>query len=162
MGYVVGLVTVGDHIRKKRLDLRLLQRDVAVIIGVQEVSVQMWECYGHEPQSQSWPGIIRFLRYEPYTFPDTLGGNIKRARRRLGLTLVEFALEAGSAPCAVSRWEKGGEIRRVSHRQAVENILKRSNAFATKYLDVKSSGAVTQSLSPNQTLAGKSRRGCSQ
>jgi hypothetical protein len=36
-------LTIGEHIRKKRMDLGLLQREVAEIIGVTESSVWNWE-----------------------------------------------------------------------------------------------------------------------
>jgi len=33
------LLTLGDHIRKKRLDLKLLQREAATIMSVDEMTV---------------------------------------------------------------------------------------------------------------------------
>jgi hypothetical protein len=38
-GYPTNPVTVGDHIRKRRMDHNLLQREVAEIIGVTESSI---------------------------------------------------------------------------------------------------------------------------
>jgi len=48
-GYPTNPVTIGDHIRKRRMDLGLLQREVAEIIGVTESSIWNWE-HGTEPE----------------------------------------------------------------------------------------------------------------
>jgi len=36
-------VTVGDNIRKKRMEISLLQKDVARILEVDETTIQIWE-----------------------------------------------------------------------------------------------------------------------
>ena len=56
---------VGDHIRKKRMDLGLLQREVAEIISVTVSSIYNWE-HGTEPELQYNPSIIKFLGYIPF------------------------------------------------------------------------------------------------
>ena len=61
-GYPVRPITVGEHIRKKRMDLGLLQREVAEIIGVTESSIWNWE-HGTEPELQYKSSIIIFLGY---------------------------------------------------------------------------------------------------
>jgi len=39
LGYPQILKTLGDHLRKRRLDLNLLQKEVAEIIGVDETTI---------------------------------------------------------------------------------------------------------------------------
>jgi hypothetical protein len=41
--YPRGLSTLGDHLRKRRLDLGLLQREVADKLGVDEMTTCNWE-----------------------------------------------------------------------------------------------------------------------
>jgi len=41
-GYPTNPVTIGDHIRKRRMDLGLLQREFREIIGITESSVWNW------------------------------------------------------------------------------------------------------------------------
>ena len=65
--YPTNPITIGEHIRKRRMDLGLLQREVAEIIGVTESSVWNWE-HGTEPELQYNQSIIRFLGYIPSTF----------------------------------------------------------------------------------------------
>jgi DNA-binding transcriptional regulator YiaG len=37
------LQTIGDHLRRKRLDLKLYQKDVAQILGLDTTSIWNWE-----------------------------------------------------------------------------------------------------------------------
>lgn len=53
--------TVGDHIRKRRLGLKLLQKDVAEQLGVDKTSVFNWEGNRSSPEIRYMPAIIRFL-----------------------------------------------------------------------------------------------------
>ena len=63
--YPKGLKTLGDHIRKRRLDLGLLQREVAKVLGVDVDSVCQWEMGHRQPKVALFPGIIDFLGYVP-------------------------------------------------------------------------------------------------
>ena len=62
--YPAELVTVGNQLRRRRLELRLLQREVAAEIGVHASSVYNWESGRTEPQLRHLPAIIRFLAYD--------------------------------------------------------------------------------------------------
>jgi hypothetical protein len=42
-GYPKSLNTIGDHIRKRRLDLKLLQKDISERLGVDETTIYLWE-----------------------------------------------------------------------------------------------------------------------
>lgn len=57
------------------MDLGLLQREVAEIIGVTESSVWNWE-HGTEPEQQYNPKIIKFLGYIPFGCPDNIVGRL--------------------------------------------------------------------------------------
>ena len=63
--YPLNPVTLGDHIRKRRIDLRMLQKDVANVIGVSEDCITNWENNRTIPQIQFMPKIIKFLGYNP-------------------------------------------------------------------------------------------------
>lgn len=80
-------VSIGNHIRKKRMDLKLIQKDVAKILGVTEDSITNWENNSSEPQVNYFPQIIDFLGYFPFDFdPSTLAGKLKEYRYRNGLS----------------------------------------------------------------------------
>ena len=58
------LKTLGDHIRKKRLDLGLLQKEVAERIGVGKTTIYNWEKNRTTPASRFRRRIIQFLGYD--------------------------------------------------------------------------------------------------
>ena len=76
------LNTLGDHLRKQRLDLALLQREAADKLGVDAMTICNWEIKRTCPQLRFIPKIIAFLGYVPYdTQSGTLGRRIVACRR---------------------------------------------------------------------------------
>lgn len=57
---------LGEHILRKRLKLRLLQKEMAEQIGVTEDSITGWENGGSVPQIHLYPAIISFWGYYPF------------------------------------------------------------------------------------------------
>jgi len=55
--YPVSLNTLGDHIRTRRLDLKLLQEDVAAILSVDTMTVNNWERNTCQPRLYLFPRI---------------------------------------------------------------------------------------------------------
>lgn len=53
--------SIGDHISKKRMELNLLQKDVARICGVNKDCITNWGKNRNTPQIQYFPHIINFL-----------------------------------------------------------------------------------------------------
>jgi transcriptional regulator with XRE-family HTH domain len=105
--YPVLLRTVGDHIRKKRLDQNLFQKDVASIIGVEESTVHNWEKDVSGIAIRVRPKIIQFLGYNPFPIHDeSLGERIKIYRKSNGLSQKNFARELGIDPTTLARWER--------------------------------------------------------
>lgn len=113
------LKTLGDHLRKKRLDLGLLQKDVADILGVHQKSVYNWEKNRTSLPVRFIPRIIRFLEYVPYsTSTQSLRERILLFRQIFGLTQENMARRLGVDPTTLRRWEKQGArpIRRYRHK----------------------------------------------
>jgi len=59
------LKTQGDHVRRKRLELGLDQREVAYLIGVSPAGLAGWEVEGHAPLYRFYARIFAFLGYVP-------------------------------------------------------------------------------------------------
>jgi transcriptional regulator with XRE-family HTH domain len=55
------LRTVGDRLRKRRLDLGLRQKDVARMLGVDEMTVNNWERKRTKPADRMLPKVKLFL-----------------------------------------------------------------------------------------------------
>jgi transcriptional regulator with XRE-family HTH domain len=106
--YPKQLVTLGDHIRKRRLDLGLFQKDVAVTIGVDTMTICNWEKNQGAAQFRFIPRIISFLGYVPSVIMgNTSGEKIKRYRYVNGLSQRELARQIGIDPGTLSRVERG-------------------------------------------------------
>ena len=90
------LITIGDHLRKRRLDLGLFQSQVAQQLGVDETTVHNWEVKATEPSLRHLPRIIRFLGYNPLPPAKTLAEQIVRYRRTLGLSRERSQLGLGN------------------------------------------------------------------
>lgn len=105
--YPKKLNTLGDHIRKKRLDLGLLQKEVALRIGRSEASVYNWENNRTSPALFCIQKIIKFLGYVPYhSKPKTIGEKLIAYRRINGISRKQFAHQLGVDPSTLARWEK--------------------------------------------------------
>jgi transcriptional regulator with XRE-family HTH domain len=105
--YPKEIKTLGDHIRKRRLDLGLFQKDVARQIGVTEESVYNWETNRTEPEVRLIPRIIEFLGYTPYDATWSFGQRLRAIRTALGLSQEHMAKRAGLDEGTVAKWETG-------------------------------------------------------
>jgi transcriptional regulator with XRE-family HTH domain len=107
-GYPKSLRTIGDHLRKRRLDLWLTQKEIGARLGVTESAVWNWESGWSRPQFRVYPKIREFLGYElPLPEPATLGHAIKQYRHLSGISQKELAKQIGVDPTTLSRLERG-------------------------------------------------------
>jgi transcriptional regulator with XRE-family HTH domain len=105
------LITIGDHIRKKRSELNLTQLQAAKIIGVDECTITNWEKSHSQTKIHYLPKIIQFLGYIPFNIKaDSLGEQIKLYRRIRGILQKTLAKEIGIDPCTLARWERNNGI----------------------------------------------------
>jgi transcriptional regulator with XRE-family HTH domain len=99
--------TLGDYIRARRLDLRLLQKQVADQIGVHELTITNWEVNATVPEVRYIPAIIQFLGYNPLPTATTLPEGHAAARMALGLSQRKMAAKLGVDPTTLMGWEAG-------------------------------------------------------
>jgi transcriptional regulator with XRE-family HTH domain len=104
-GYPSQPKTVGEHIKKRRLDLGLKQTEVAARLGMHFTSLQLWERGIGDPGVKPLPEIIRFLGYVPFECEATPGGGISFVRRCCGKTQEELAEMISCNPDTIGRWE---------------------------------------------------------
>jgi DNA-binding XRE family transcriptional regulator len=107
ISYPKSLITLGDHIRKKRLDLGLWQKQIAEQIGVDEVTLYNWERQRTVPKLPYIPKIIAFLGYVPFPPASSLPEKIKNCRRVLGLTQEKLAKMIGIDKTTLAKCEAG-------------------------------------------------------
>jgi DNA-binding XRE family transcriptional regulator len=58
-------VTIGDHLKGRRLERHLFQADLAESFGVDVASVRNWESNRSQPAKRFIAPIIRWLGYNP-------------------------------------------------------------------------------------------------
>jgi transcriptional regulator with XRE-family HTH domain len=73
---------LGDHIRRKRLDLGQGQRILARRLGVREETVHLWETGQAIPLPRHYGRIVRFLGYDPGSAASSLGELVLSNLRR--------------------------------------------------------------------------------
>lgn len=106
--YPKGLITLGDHIRKRRLDRGLLQKEAGRILGVDTTTVYNWENSQCSPRLCLIPKIVQFLGDSPFPSESagTLGEGIKAYRLVHGLSQKKLAKVLRIDPTTLARWEK--------------------------------------------------------
>jgi transcriptional regulator with XRE-family HTH domain len=116
------LAIIGDHLRKRRLDLGLFQREVAQRLGVDTATITNWELGRTAPAIRFLPALTRFLGYNPYPPSQCLAERLHVRRRSLGWSQAHLAGLLGIDEGTITRWERG-------HRQPRGEVLKRLNAL---------------------------------
>jgi len=103
------LNTLGDHIRKRRLDLKLSQKAVAGRLEVDDMTIVCWEKNRNTPCISQIPKIIEFLGYIPYNSKDCtdLKDKLQYFRKLAGLNQEKLAALLQVDESTVASWERG-------------------------------------------------------
>ena len=117
-------VSLGEHLKKKRLELRLTQKEAGKHLGVTSYTVTNWEHGLRRPAIQHFPAICQFLGYDPEPpIPDTLAERLVAKRREFGWTQRVAAQKLGVDPSTWSAWEHGGTIMSKAHRHLIAKFI---------------------------------------
>lgn len=118
--------TLGEHLRRRRLELGLRQRDAAQELGIRPSSVLSWEKGTRRPADRYIPALIRFLGYDPRPVPVRLGDRLRAWRHHRGLSCKATAKHLGIDEGTLSRWERGIWNPTGPRRKLVEDLLQGS------------------------------------
>ena len=100
--------TLGEHLKKRRHELELHQRQVAARVGVSLSTIIDWEKDRKEPETRYWPKIINFLGYDPLANKrGTLGERLQAKYRELGIPRKRAATLLGIDEGTLLRYERG-------------------------------------------------------
>lgn len=100
--------TLGHHIRARRLDYGLEQKDLAKKFGVSKDTIKNWENnHTKEIEVRFYPEIMDFLGYCPYEIPKTWGEKFKQHRIHQGLNQRDLAKILKITQSTIGRWERG-------------------------------------------------------
>jgi hypothetical protein len=95
-GYPADPKTIGEMIRKRRLDLGFRQTDAAKMIGCDEMSVVNWENGHHLPQVNHTAGVLDFLGFNPFENGDTMAHRLVNHRKAHDMTQEDSCVKSGS------------------------------------------------------------------
>jgi site-specific DNA recombinase len=126
--------TIGDHIRRRRLALKLLQKDVAKRIGVNVKCLNAWEANTSTPEVRFMAKVIEFLGYNPLPPANGLAEELVRQRTTLGLTQRDAAARMGVDPTTLARWERG-------EKEPWGRFVERVNRFLGLHVALSRKGA---------------------
>ena len=116
--------TLGDHVLKRRLFLKLSQPQLAKLLGVAAETVLNWELNYRKPSINHIGKLIQFLGYDPaLSNPSSIAELLLAKRRELGWTQKVAAQNLGVDPCTWSSWECGGMIIKHKHQRLVAKFL---------------------------------------
>jgi transcriptional regulator with XRE-family HTH domain len=122
--------TLGEHLRKRRLELRLTQREAATRLGETAITVLHWEKGQTEPPIETMPRILSFLGYDPFPQPETLSERLRAMRRANAWTIKEAARHLGVDEGTWGRWERSAYIPWARCRRMVEEFPGRKTCRA--------------------------------
>ena len=81
--------TLGEHFKKRRLELGLTQKEAAERLAITPSTVLNWETGRRGPPIRLMPAILGFLGYDPFAAPTTVGERLLHARRKRGWSIRE-------------------------------------------------------------------------
>ena len=111
-------VTLGVHLDNRRLDLGLVQADVAEMLGTTVDTIRNWEANRVYPRGYVLARVIAFIGYDPDdTQSDTLGKRLLAWRGARGIRQFELAKMLGIGRDTLSSWESG--LRKPQKRMRV-------------------------------------------
>lgn len=116
-------VTLGDHLRRRRLKLGLYQKDVAIQIGVTTSTIWNWENNWSVIALSCRQKVIEFLGYNPIPCPDDVLEKLAWYKQVNGLTLEQLGAEMGRDPEQLSDWLSGRHKPCRRNREEVKLFL---------------------------------------
>ena len=128
------LLTVGDHLRRRRLELGLRQADLAARLGVAPETIRNWETGHRTPVGRSLGPIRDFLGYDPLPQQSSAARRLLEYRLARGWTRAELATQLSVRTVTISRWERG---RTRLRRRYLERILAMLGDHPQKHQQVR-------------------------
>jgi transcriptional regulator with XRE-family HTH domain len=121
--------TLGEHLKKRRRDLGLLQREAAAIMGVSTATAVNWEKGKSKPVAAQFKPAMDFLGYDPSPEPQTLGQRLEAKQRSLGVSQAQVARHLEWDPGSLRRYLDGTWQLSPDRRDALEAFLNAEDAL---------------------------------
>jgi transcriptional regulator with XRE-family HTH domain len=105
-------VTLGDHLRRRRFDLRHSQPEAAVQIGVSADTLQRWEADGVLPDPGVLDAVEDYLGLCFVRWTRNIGPRLKAWRKARGLDQLCAARRIGVCLETATSWREDGSRQR--------------------------------------------------
>lgn len=120
--------TLGDWLRRARLDRRMSIKDLAVEIGTTVPNISNWESNRAEVSVRLKPRVYEFIGLCPYDASLPLGLRLRERREYFGLITKELAKILCVNPNTISSWERAKYIPTDESRVKIRRFLRSDKA----------------------------------
>jgi len=114
LGYPKSPKTLGEHIRRRRMDLGLSQEQAGKAMGVHNSTVSEWETNQRPIDDRNLAKVYAFLGYRPDPLPKSFQERVRYWRQSLGLSRIQLSLALGLNHSVVQGWENGANPKKDS------------------------------------------------
>ena len=115
--------SIGEHVRKRRLEARLTQAELARLLKVSPFTVVGWEKGRITPPTVTMGRVIQWLGYDPMPRGESLAERLLAKRRAMGWTQEEAAKALGVHRSVYADWEQGGRVHFRAYRRRLARFL---------------------------------------
>ena len=105
-GYKQNPTTLGEHLKKRRLEANLMQKEAAAQLLVNEWTYLNWEKDRTKAEIRFMPKLIEWLGYDPHPPSRNSSEWLMAVRRNLGLSRKQLAKILAADEASVNRWEE--------------------------------------------------------
>lgn len=112
--------TLGQHLKKRRRELGVVQREAAAQIGILTETYANWEKGKTKPVPSQFRPVVAFLGYDPSPTPTTLAERLEAKRRATGMTFAQVAKHLGWDEGTLTRYLNGTWRMPPDRAQALE------------------------------------------
>lgn len=122
--YIDNPITIGQKLKNRRLELCLLQQEVAKIFNITEDCVTNWENDRYKPQIRYASKVIKFLGYNPYCqTQNSFGGRVKEYRQQHGLSHKKMGLLLEVHASTIGSWENNEHLPQPKIQKKLNKLL---------------------------------------
>jgi transcriptional regulator with XRE-family HTH domain len=122
--YPSSLTTLADHIKARRMNLKLSKAELANFLQINPMTISLWENSDRKPVPRMVKKIINFLGYVPPLGVDnlTLAGQLYTYRCIYGLKQKDIALQLKMDGSAIIKIENNNKVEK-KYKRKIQTLL---------------------------------------